>query len=96
MPKTKTVHVCSDCGAQAARWSGQCGDCKAWNTMQEQVVSSSSAKETRHSGYAGAGRRATRKLSAVDVSATKTRFGSHNHEFDRVLGGGFVEGGVVL
>ena len=36
--KAKTVFVCNDCGAQVVRWQGQCPQCKAWNTMAEQIV----------------------------------------------------------
>ena len=35
MTKARTVYVCTECGAQASKWSGQCGDCGAWNTLQE-------------------------------------------------------------
>ena len=38
MAKAKTNYTCSDCGAIASRWTGQCQDCKAWNTMVETVV----------------------------------------------------------
>jgi DNA repair protein RadA/Sms len=95
MSKVKTAYVCSQCAAQFPKWAGQCPECKSWNTVEEQQVHAA-PKDTRRSGYAGDTRRPMRKLSSVDVSSTKTRFGSHNHEFDRVLGGGFVEGGVVL
>ncbi|HMQ13835.1 MAG TPA: hypothetical protein PKD21_10330, partial [Candidatus Competibacter phosphatis] len=35
--KGRTVYVCAECGAQASKWAGQCGDCGAWNTLQEAV-----------------------------------------------------------
>ncbi|RZA26353.1 MAG: DNA repair protein RadA, partial [Lysobacteraceae bacterium] len=38
MAKSRTAYTCSECGATSARWSGQCPDCKAWNTMVESVV----------------------------------------------------------
>ena len=94
MSKSKTEYACNDCGATSPKWAGQCPVCKAWNTMAEQKVSAN--KESRHTGYAGGQVPTVRKLSTVDVSTTKTRFSSHNNELDRVLGGGFVDGGVVL
>lgn len=94
MSKPKTAFVCNSCGYDAPKWSGQCPGCDAWNTLSEFKVAST--KEAKHSGYAGAARAQTRKLSEVDVSESKTRHTSHNAELDRVLGGGFVEGGVVL
>lgn len=94
MSKIKTAFVCSGCGYEAAKWVGKCPGCQAWNTLSE--VRLQSAKEGRHSGYAGVGAPTIRRLSQVDVSEGKTRYSSGNGELDRVLGGGFVEGGVVL
>lgn len=93
--KTQSSYVCSACGYDSPKWAGQCPGCKAWNTYSE-FKSSTPSKEARHSGYAGENSAKMRKLSQVDVSESKNRFPSHNQELDRVLGGGFVEGSVVL
>ena len=92
--KTKSAYVCSDCGASYGQWQGQCGDCGQWNTLSEVVLASASAKPAR-AGYAGA--------SAAQITALKhisgesqTRLNTGLNELDRVLGGGLVEGSVVL
>ncbi len=95
--KARTVYVCAECGAQASKWSGQCGDCGAWNTLQEAPAAPPPGKGgTKFAGYAGstaAGE--VRLLSEVDASA-EVRQSCGNSELDRVLGGGLVHGSVTL
>ena len=97
MTKARTVYVCTECGAQASKWSGQCGDCGAWNTLQEAPAAppagKSGAKFTGYTGSATAGE--VRTLSEVDASA-EIRQSCGNGELDRVLGGGLVQGSVTL
>lgn len=95
--KARTVYVCAECGAQASKWSGQCGDCGAWNTLQEAPAALPVAKGgAKFAGYAGppvAGE--VRTLADVDASA-EVRQSCGNGELDRVLGGGLVHGSVTL
>jgi DNA repair protein RadA/Sms len=95
--KARTVYVCAECGAQASKWSGQCGDCGAWNTLQEASAALPAAKAgAKFAGYAGppvAGE--VRTLADVDASA-EVRRSCGNGELDRVLGGGLVHGSVTL
>ena len=49
----KSIYVCSECGGQSPKWAGQCGDCGAWNTLQETVAATSARPESRFAGYAG-------------------------------------------
>jgi DNA repair protein RadA/Sms len=96
MAKARTSYVCSDCGATAGRWLGQCADCKAWNTMVETVVEAPGVNrmsQTQHKSLA----QTAPVLSLADIEAIDVpRFGTGIEEFDRVLGGGLVAGGVVL
>jgi DNA repair protein RadA/Sms len=96
MAKARTSYVCSDCGATAGRWLGQCADCKAWNTMVETVVEAPGVNrmsQTQHRSLA----QTAPVLSLADIEAIDVpRFGTGIEEFDRVLGGGLVAGGVVL
>jgi DNA repair protein RadA/Sms len=96
MAKPRTSFVCGDCGSIASRWTGQCGDCKAWNTMTEQVESQGlnrMSQATHHKALA----QTAPVLSLADIEAIDVpRFGTGIEEFDRVLGGGLVAGGVVL
>ena len=93
---SKTAFVCSSCGDDFSKWAGQCPSCKEWNTISECRLGKPSPA-SRSSGYAGkaSGARVA-KLSDVDGTAVKTRYPTGIGEFDRVLGGGFVEGAVVL
>jgi DNA repair protein RadA/Sms len=94
--KARTVYVCTECGAQASKWSGQCGDCGAWNTLQEAPAPPPAGKGgTKFAGYAGAAAAEVRALAEVDA-ATEVRQSCGNGELDRVLGGGLVHGSVTL
>ncbi|MCK5639658.1 MAG: DNA repair protein RadA [Gammaproteobacteria bacterium] len=94
MAKPKLVYHCTNCGSQAPKWSGQCVDCGAWNTMEESVTQPVS-RSGRPGGFAGSTLAEVHTLADVkpdDVSRLPTGIG----EFDRVLGGGLVPGAVVL
>jgi DNA repair protein RadA/Sms len=95
MSKAKTVYTCSDCGASTPRWLGQCPSCKAWNTLVESVAEPTGAAASKNRFQALAASQPVATLSeieAADVARTPTGL----EELDRVLGGGIVEGGVVL
>ncbi len=98
MAKAKTAYVCSECGADHAKWQGQCEACGEWNTLAEVVLEAATPAAARapvRSGYAGepAGRVvALQSVETAEQARTLTGIG----EFDRVLGGGLVEGSVVL
>ncbi|BDT58646.1 DNA repair protein RadA [Massilia varians] len=96
MAKTRTSFVCSECGASSARWSGQCPDCKAWNTMVETVAEPQGVNRMSQTAHKALAQTAP-VLSLKDIEALDVpRFGTGIEEFDRVLGGGLVAGGVVL
>ncbi|MDE2257180.1 MAG: AAA family ATPase, partial [Xanthomonadaceae bacterium] len=96
MAKSKTAYVCNECGAEYTKWQGQCESCGAWNTLSEFVVETATKPGTvKRSGYAGAA--PARIVPLVDVAAEaelRERIGIG--ELDRVLGGGLVQGSVVL
>ncbi|MGH8062894.1 MAG: DNA repair protein RadA [Pseudoxanthomonas sp.] len=98
MAKNKTAYVCSECGAEHNKWQGQCAECGAWNTLSEIVLESAAAAPSaaRRGGWAG--KLETPKITALkDVrSSEEARVSTGIGEFDRVLGGGLVEGAVVL
>ncbi|MGB1090582.1 MAG: DNA repair protein RadA [Oceanobacter sp.] len=98
MAKQKTAYVCTDCGADHAKWQGQCTGCGAWNTLQEFRVSAakSSSSTNARDGYAGgASGQSIQRLAEVDLTEVP-RFSSGMQEFDRVLGGGLVPGSAIL
>jgi len=97
MAKPRTSFVCNDCGAVANRWTGQCGDCKAWNTMTEQVETAGLNRMSQAAHQHKSLAQTAPVLSLADIEAIDVpRFGTGIEEFDRVLGGGLVAGGVVL
>jgi DNA repair protein RadA/Sms len=91
MAKSKTVYTCTECGGQAPKWQGQCPSCNAWNTLVETVAETSSA--SRFASLAQTS--GLQKLAEVEA-AEVPRHPTGIVEFDRVLGGGLVPGGVVL
>ena len=93
MAKPKTAYICSDCGASFSKWTGQCPDCKEWDTLSETAVAPA-VKNSRFGGYAGA-LAEVQPMAAVQME-TATRLTTGLKELDRVLGGGLVPGSVVL
>ncbi len=89
--KTKSAYVCDECGAEHSKWQGQCGTCNAWNTLSRVNITPVASAAV---GYAGVSAE-VRKLG--DIQAVEAeRIGTGFAELDRVLGGGFVPGSVVL
>jgi len=91
LAKVRAQFVCSECGGTAPKWQGQCPHCGTWNTLAETVVEATSAN--RFSALAPS----SAVVALGDVNAREVpRSSSGIEEFDRVLGGGLVEAGVVL
>ena len=94
--KVKTAYVCQECGAQHAKWQGQCQTCGAWNSLSQVNISPIAGGAAAHNALGFAGATAEiKKLAEVEALQTP-RIGSGFAELDRVLGGGFVPGSVVL
>jgi DNA repair protein RadA/Sms len=91
MAKARTQYVCSECGGTSPKWQGQCPHCNAWNTLSESRLEA--AVEHRYAPLAPAA--SVQSLKQVQAKESP-RVPSGIDEFDRVLGGGLVEGGVVL
>lgn len=92
MAKTKTVYVCTECGGQSLKWQGQCPHCQAWNSLTESVAEPAAGG---HRFSALSPLSTIRPLGDIEV-ADVPRVATGMSEFDRVLGGGLVPGGVVL
>ncbi len=93
MAKTKTVFYCTACGNETPKWQGRCPSCGAWNTLEEHIEKPAAPGRVK-STPAGGGRRPI-PISEVD-SGSEIRFSTGMGELDRVLGGGAVEGSLVL
>ncbi len=90
MAKTKTAFVCQSCGSQYPKWNGKCPGCGEWNTLVEEVVAAQPAKQAVF-----AKGELPKKISEIEYNSGK-RQSLLNAELDRVLGGGVVEGSVIL
>ena len=93
--KTKTVYVCSDCGAESPKWIGKCPSCGAWNTYVEEVVSKEPPAKRPLFDVPERGK--ARPVLLRDITATEeARIDLRDGELNRVLGGGLVKGSLVL
>ena len=95
--KSRTAYVCTECGGEHGKWQGQCAECGAWNSLSEIVLESATTPAASRRG-SWAGKLEAPKITALkDVrSSEEARVSTGIAEFDRVLGGGLVEGAVVL
>ena len=93
MPKSTITFVCTDCGGESLRWSGQCPHCQAWNTLQEfQVRKAPGSRSRRSQPLTGA---TPTPLTDLEIDAAPRRALAWG-ELNRVLGGGIVPGSLVL
>ena len=96
MAKTKTTFYCQNCGAQFAKWQGQCTSCKEWNTIAEEVIQTEEKKTWKQSSEPSA-KRAAKPQKITEISTTaEARMNTKNDELNRVLGGGLVPGSLTL
>ncbi len=106
MPKSKSVYICNDCGAESTQWFGKCSACGTYNSLEEIVAPSganinrggwqSNTRANQKPGSKGPAQpRASVKFSEIS-NTVQMRFASGYGELDRVLGGGIVPGSLVL
>ncbi|MBU2886530.1 DNA repair protein RadA [Gilvimarinus agarilyticus] len=98
MVKQKIAFVCNECGADYTKWQGQCAECGSWNSVVEMKLgpaTKAGARGAQFSGYAGNTTAKVQPLAEISLQDVP-RLCSGTGEFDRVLGGGFVPGSVVL
>ncbi len=95
MAKAKTsIFFCQQCGYESAKWMGQCPGCKEWNTFVEELVDK---KSISSSGKVKADKTEAKPVPISQISlSAENRISSGFPEFDRVLGGGIVQGSLVL
>lgn len=93
MAKTKIVYFCTACGNETPKWQGRCPACGQWNTLQEHIEKPNPLTKGK-SGAVGLSKTPVR-LNLVDA-IDEIRFSTGIGELDRVLGGGAVDGSLVL
>ena len=96
MAKLKTTFFCQNCGAQYAKWQGQCTSCKSWNTIVEEVVQKPNKSDWK-SSTSFSNERVSKPLKISEIDTSKTpRLNTTDNELNRVLGGGIVPGSLIL
>ena len=97
MAKDKTIFTCTDCGGTTPRWLGKCPACGAWNTLIESTLDTGGNAKNRYTSQFQALAKTSELTKLGDIEATDVdRSPTGIEELDRALGGGVVEGGVVL
>ncbi|MBT8183110.1 MAG: DNA repair protein RadA [Eudoraea sp.] len=95
MAKTKTAFFCQNCGTQYAKWVGQCGACKEWNTVVEEVIQKE--KDITWQNFNDTKTTTSKPVLVGQINTSREfRLGIYDKEFNRVLGGGLVPGSLVL
>ena len=92
---SKSIFFCQNCGYESSKWMGQCPACHEWNSFAEEVISKKTAK-----GAAGSARPSEKRAKASSLSEItldeESRITTGIGELDRVLGGGIVQGSLIL
>ena len=93
MAKVKKAFFCQNCGSQHTQWQGQCGACKEWNTLVEEIIE----KETTKQWLTKSVKEITSPIRIDSIDVTEVpRIITQDEELNRVLGGGLVPGSVIL
>ena len=95
MSKIKTTFFCQNCGAQYAKWQGQCNSCKEWNTIAEEIIQKEEKASWKPSNTES--NRVSKPLRIKEIDSTQeVRMNTTDGELNRVLGGGIVPGSLIL
>ena len=95
MSKVKTTFFCQNCGAQYAKWQGQCNSCKEWNTIAEEIIQKEEKTSWKPSNTES--KRVSKPLRIKEIdSSQEVRMNTTDGELNRVLGGGIVPGSLIL
>jgi DNA repair protein RadA/Sms len=93
MAKTLTEYVCQSCGHRAPKWLGKCPECEAWSTLAEEKITTT--RLSKKAGNSAIDLKSVQSVTSVEA-LTQNRLITGIGEFDRTLGGGLVEGSLVL
>ncbi len=106
MARLQTKYICQNCSYESPKWMGKCPDCDSWDSFTEEVTvkekAGSAGKAGSIASFSSAGRGIVPTTSGMPVPITEVemtkqaRLSSGIGEFDRVLGGGIVPGGLIL
>ncbi|GGI22937.1 DNA repair protein RadA [Pedobacter mendelii] len=97
MAKTKTAYFCQSCGYESAKWLGKCPSCNQWNTFVEEIVEKSPTAIPTWKNDSAPARKLSKPSKVNEIqSSPERRMLTGDKELDRVLGGGLVEGSLIL
>lgn len=91
--KLKTIYICQECNYETPKWLGKCPNCNAWNSFIEDVKAVGAGSETQLSPTPGL---VKEPISILQAVSSKAYISTGIEEFDRVAGGGIMEGGFML
>src|SRR6218665_1390459 len=97
MAKTRTLFFCKECGAESPKWAGKCPSCGAWNTFVEERVEKGNNKAAVTELWSEE-KTVSSKAKSIEsiVAEEETRMLLPDMELNRTLGGGLVQGSIVL
>lgn len=95
MAKVKSAFFCQSCGAQSAKWIGNCPSCNEWNTYVEEIIQREEDKKTPGISVKSQRVNTPQLINEINSSADQ-RIEIQDKELARVLGGGLVPGSIVL
>jgi DNA repair protein RadA/Sms len=99
MAKIKKIFICSECGASSPKWMGKCPSCESWNTYQEEIISKPTATELKRASWAPKekDKAGSKPVLVSDIqTGQRIRYTTPDQELNRVLGGGIVQGSLIL
>ena len=97
MPKERVIYACTACGYETPKWAGRCPGCGAWNTLEEAIASVPDPKAAAKAAPKQRPGTGAEAMLLTDIPEDETlRTSTGIAELDRVLGGGIVEGGLML
>jgi DNA repair protein RadA/Sms len=95
MAKQKTKFICQECGYESAKWMGKCPGCSSWNKMVEELAPQKSSRRLTYTTTLSTEASKPQRITSVETK-NEIRIPTKFSEFNRVLGGGIVQGSLVL
>jgi DNA repair protein RadA/Sms len=96
LAKNKTSFFCQNCGYESAKWLGKCPSCSQWNTFAEELVTKEDSNKSEWRQESARSRVTKAKALNEIESSSERRINAQDEELNRVLGGGIVQGSLVL
>jgi DNA repair protein RadA/Sms len=96
LAKNKTTFFCQNCGHESAKWLGKCPSCSQWNTFAEELVTKEDANKSEWRQESARAKVTKAKALSEIASGSEIRINAQDEELNRVLGGGIVQGSLVL